>query len=335
MVITNVYGAATSSAASLQVASLLADSDYDGRNNGQELADGTDPFNPNSVLGVQLGNWRFDTNTWVGDQGQLPLLATNVVLVPSWNTNAVLIDSTNAAMLSYRDVETNGLANLNVRCGTVLFWFKPDWSSSNNFGTGPGDNGRLIEMGSATPSSPTNSNLLFFTNGWWSLYLTPDGNQLVFASATNGVGRTNLVAPVSFTAGLWCQLALTFTPTNSLLYANSQLLTNGLAPVYYPNLTQRAAGFHIGSDAYGWNQGRGVYDDLATFNYPLTAAAIATNYQAAINLSTVGGGLNNIEVNEMGLSADAYLPPPTPAGFVFTNGMRIYLFEPKPAAVIP
>jgi hypothetical protein len=268
-----------------------------------------------------LGNWRFDTNTWIGDQGQLPLLATNVVLVPSWDTNAVLIDSTNSAILNYLDVETNGVANINLRCGTVQFWFEPDWSSSNNFGTGPGGNGRLIEMGNANPTTSTNSNIIYFTNGWWSIYLTSDGNQVVFASATNGVGQTNLAAPLSLTAGQWCQFALTFTPTNSLLYFNGQVLTNGLGPVYYPNPTQRSTGFRIGSDAYGWNQGRGIYDDLATFNYPLTSVTISNNYQAAITLDSSGDGLSNIQANELGLNPYVYS---SVYGLNSTNSLQVF-----------
>jgi len=31
----------------------------------------------------------------------------------------------------YLDVETNGLANINCRAGTVRLWFKPEWSSGS------------------------------------------------------------------------------------------------------------------------------------------------------------------------------------------------------------
>ena len=97
---------------------------------------------------VPLGHWRFDdTNTWVGEEGQLPLLAANVAGVPSWSSNAVLVDGVNPALLSYNVVETNGNTNINCQTGSVLFWFKPDWSSANAGGNGPGTWGRLIEMG--------------------------------------------------------------------------------------------------------------------------------------------------------------------------------------------
>ena len=301
-IVTNLAGAATSSVVSLTVDALLADTDYDGRNNGQELADGTDPYNPVSVIGMQLGNWRFDnTNTWPGDVGQLPLLATNVTGIPSWDTNAVQIDSTNPAVLAYRDVETNGNANINLRNGTVCLWFKPDWSSANQGGTGPGSYGRLIELGSNNPVLVTNSWAVSITNGWWSLYLSADGNQLAFGSSTNGFGRVNLAAPASLVSTQWYQIALTYTPTNSVLYLNGQYVANGLGSVYFPNLAERSAGFRIGSDFQGANQARGTFETLDTFNYPLSASAINSNYLAAIRADKNGNGLPDLwEWNNFG-----------------------------------
>jgi sugar lactone lactonase YvrE len=277
VVITNAAGSATSSNATLTVMSWTVDSDYDGVSDAQEIVDGTDPFNPDSGLPIRLGYWRFDdTNTWVGDAGQLPLLATNVVGVPSWNINAALIDSTNPAILTYRDVEINGNANINLRQGTIRFWFKPDWSSADwigHYGTGPGSNGRLIEMGNYDPA---------FTNGWWALYLSPDGTQLTFGSSTNGAGNTNLSATVSWALKRWHQIVLTYSPTNSTLYWDGQeIATDGTGTNYYPSLTERTNGFRIGSDAYGGNQAGGVFDELETFNYQLTATDIANDYDYA------------------------------------------------------
>ena len=99
-------------------------------------------------LAQLLGRWRFDnTNTWVGDQGQLPLATTNVVGVPSWNTNAVLIDSPNAAFLTYRDVETNGNANMQPAQRHSPVLVQARLSSGSAGGSGPETPGRLIELG--------------------------------------------------------------------------------------------------------------------------------------------------------------------------------------------
>jgi hypothetical protein len=177
VIVTNIFGAATSSIAQVLVVSQTEDSDYDGRNNGQELIDGKDPFDSNSVLPSRLGYWQFDnTNTWTGFSGQLPLVATNLTGVGSWNTNAVLIDSTNLAILAYRDVETNGNANINLRTGTVRFWFKPDWSTGSGALT---NGGRFLEVGAQGEPG-----------GWWAMGLTPDGSGIYLAtqSPTNQAG---------------------------------------------------------------------------------------------------------------------------------------------------
>ncbi len=246
--------------------SVVADTDYDGVSDLNELTDRTDPYDASSVLHLQLGYWPFDnTNTWVGSAGQLPLAATNVIGVPSWDTNAVLVDSSNPALLTYRDVETNGNANINLRCGTVRFWFRPDWSSTNAGGTGPGSMARLIEMGSYNSA---------FTNGWWSLYVSPDGSQLSFGSSTNGAGGVNLSANIAWVSNQWHQIVLTYTSSNSLLYLDGQLAASGAGSIYFPNLTERSRGFRIGSDQNGASQARGAFDDLQTFNYPLAPQAI-------------------------------------------------------------
>ena len=82
---------------------------------------------------VPLGHWTFnDTNTWIGEEGQLPSLANNVVGIPDWSSNAVLVDSSSPALFSYNVVEPNGHTNIS-QTGSVLFWFRPDWNS----GSGP------------------------------------------------------------------------------------------------------------------------------------------------------------------------------------------------------
>jgi hypothetical protein len=210
---------------------------------------------------LPLAHWRFDnTNTWVGEEGQLPLLATNVVGVPDWSSNAVLVDSTSPALLSYNVMETNGNVNINCQTGSVLFYFKPDWSSVDQGGTGPGTSGRLLEMGAYNPA---------FTNGWWSLYLSPDGTNLFFGTSTNGGGMTNLIANTSWTSNTWYQIDLTYSPESSALFIDGQLVTNGEGVAYFPNADELTNGFRIGSDQNGTNQAGGTFDELETFASPL------------------------------------------------------------------
>jgi hypothetical protein len=68
---------------------------------------------------IPLGHWTFnDTNTWVGEEGQLPLLTSNVIGIPSWSSNAVVVESSNPALLAYNVVETNGTTNINCQTGS-------------------------------------------------------------------------------------------------------------------------------------------------------------------------------------------------------------------------
>ena len=57
----------------------------------------------------------------LGEQGQVPILATNMDVAASWSSNALVISSDAASRLVYRDVETNGWANFNCRNGAVRF----------------------------------------------------------------------------------------------------------------------------------------------------------------------------------------------------------------------
>jgi hypothetical protein len=217
---------------------------------------------------VPLGHWTFnDTNTWKGEAGQLPLWVTNVSGVPSWSGNAVLVDSANPVRMGYQVLETNGRVNFACQTGSVLFWFKPGWSSANAGGNGPGTCGRLIEIGSYSAA---------FTNGWWALSLNPGGTQLAFNTSTNGCGMTNLAANISWHSNEWHQIALTYSPADSALYVDGQVLANGSGVTGFPNADEQTNGFRIGSDQDGCNQAGGAFDELETFNYPLDAANTQT-----------------------------------------------------------
>ena len=284
----------------------LSDTNIDSQGNTL-VYDYTNHLTPYIAGNVRLGYWNFDiTNTLAGDSGQMPLLATNVTRVSSWDTNAVLINCTNAAILKYRDLETNGTANILLPSGSIRFWFKPDWNS----GTGPGSAGRLIEVGNQTA-----------TNGWWALALNTNGTQLTFGTQAGGLAMTNLTTPIYWDSNQWHQVVLTYTGTNSSLYLDGEPATNGAGSVFYPNAAERVDGFRIGSDANGGNQAAGTFDELETFSYPLDAASIQTNYQWAANLDSDGDGISNILENQLGL--DPYASNSI-HGLSPNNGLQVF-----------
>lgn len=223
---------------------------------------------------VVLSAWLFnDTNLWnVFDYP--PVSYTNLALSPLGNHDAVLLDSTNAAWLQYNVVETGGVTNLTTVAGTVYFWVAPNlWASTNSGGTGPGTWGRLLEIGNYTTNN---------SSSWWSLYTDPEGTHLYFAGQTNGsAAAIYLTAPIAWTTNRWHCVTLTYTPTNSALYLDGDLATNGTGVTYRPGPDVLADGFFLGSDATGWAQAHAMFDDLYTYAYPLDAATISGYYSGS------------------------------------------------------
>jgi len=218
-----------------------------------------------------LDYWTFgNTNTWLTQSNNVPVSFTNLDASVLGNGTALLLDRTNAAWLQYNVFETSGATNLTVSRGTVMFWFAPNWSGTNEGGTGPGQWGRLIEAGAYTTNA---------SYGWWSVYLDAAGANIYFASQTNGASQTHLSAPIAWTTNRWHLIALTYSPTNSALYLDGQLVTNGLPVTYLPNTNVLADGFFIGSDSTGIEQARGMFDDFSTYNFQLDAASISSIFQ--------------------------------------------------------
>lgn len=213
-----------------------------------------------------LDYWSFwNTNTWASDRGYAPISFTN--LDSSWlgNWTALRLDQTNAAWLRYQVVEADGTNHLKLDRGCVLFWFAPGWSGTNVGGNGPGHWGRLLEVGSYTTNA---------SYGWWSILVDPAGANVYFCAQTNGAETTYLAAPIEWTTNYWHQLALNYSATNTALYVDGVLATNGPGVTLWPGPDVLTNGFFIGSDSTGTAQARGMFDDLATYAEPLAAGLI-------------------------------------------------------------
>ncbi|MBN2505868.1 MAG: hypothetical protein JXQ71_04155, partial [Verrucomicrobia bacterium] len=204
-------------------------------------------------------NWFFFDDTNVVDAyGSLPITVSNVYLVPSWDNYAVEIADTNPAVLRYLETQTNGAPNILCENGTAYLWFQPYWSSTNVGGTGPGTAARFLELGTLTEDASV---------GWWSLYTDPEGCNLYFAAQTNGAEALYLQAPVELVATQWYQIVLTYTPSNSAIYLNDQLLINGNGVTYWPSESVRSNGFCVGSDETGVAQLWGQIDFMILCDY--------------------------------------------------------------------
>lgn len=220
-----------------------------------------------------LDSWSFHDHTnWTSDNGFAPVSFTNLAHSYLGNGASLVVDSTNAAWLKYQVVETNNATNLTVKIGTVTFWFASSWSSTNQGGTGPGEWGRLFEVGNYT----TNSSC-----GWWSLYVDPEGANLYFSAQTNdssGNYTNYLSVPIAWTTNYFHFVALTYSATNTALYLDGVLATNGPPVTVYPGPTALTNGFFIGSDSSGVYQAKGLFNKVATYNVPLDAYTIQQSF---------------------------------------------------------
>jgi hypothetical protein len=235
-----------------------------------------------SVSYISLNSWSFyDTNDWTSDYGYTPVSFTNLTTSIYGDklyggTNALVVDSTNQAGLQYNVFESDGNTNLTVSQGSVTLWFAPDWTSTNAGGGGLVESGQLIDAGQWTSNA---------TYGWWSLNIDPAAANLYFSAQDNAGHTTNyLSAPISWTARQWHFVALTYSTTNTDLYLDGQLATNGAGMSIWPSSTVLANGFFIGSDSYGLTQSHGMFDDVYTYNVvmdPVTISNTFSSYQPA------------------------------------------------------
>src|ERR1035438_1933208 len=114
---------------------------------GAGIPDPGDP-GPTNIL---LTAWYFtDTTNWVSDEGYSPVSFTNLSVSDLGAGTALVVDSPGPAWLQYNVVENDGTTNLVFAQFSLMFWFAPNWSGTNEGGTGPGASARLIEVGSYT-----------------------------------------------------------------------------------------------------------------------------------------------------------------------------------------
>jgi hypothetical protein len=215
-----------------------------------------------------LDSWSFNDHTnWTSDLGYSPISFTNLNFSNLGNGRSLVVDTNIPAWLQYNVYEADGTTNLTVDVGSVTFWFGADWSSINdtNGGFGPQEYGRLLEVGGYTPDS---------SYSWWSIYVDDGGTNIYFSAQTNdGSGNTYTIStPIDWTTNYFHFVALTYSSTNVSLYLDGQLATNdpgGLS--VWPGNDVLSNGFYIGSDSNGVLQAHGLFNTVATYNYPLAS----------------------------------------------------------------
>jgi hypothetical protein len=221
---------------------------------------------------IVLQSWSFgDPIHWIDDAEYAPVSFTNLAYSNLGYGQTLVVDTNIPAWLKYNVVENDGTTNLTLNSGTVTFWFAPgSWTSTNAGGVGPGEYGRLLEIGSYTPES---------IYGLWSIYVDSGGNNLYFSAQTNDSSSnltTYVCAPISWTTNYFHFVALTYCATNTTLYLDGVVATNGPGVTVYPGPNVLSNGFCIGSDTNGIYQAHGLFDLVQTYNYPLDSNDVQT-----------------------------------------------------------
>jgi len=219
-----------------------------------------------------LDSWSFNDHTnWTSDLGYPPISFTNLNFSMLGNGRSLVVDTNVPAWLQYNVYENDGTTNLTLDSGSVTFWYAAgDWSSTNAGGIGPGEWGRLFEVGSYTPDS---------SYGLWSIYVDDVGQNIYFSAQTNDLSSsltTYLSFPISWTTNYFHFIALTYSPTNTALYLDGVLATNGPGVTIYPGPEVLTNGFFIGADETGLYQANGLFNTVATYSYPLSSNDVQT-----------------------------------------------------------
>jgi hypothetical protein len=224
-------------------------------------------------LPTPLDSWSFsDPTNWTDDNGNFPISFTNISYSNLGDGSSLVVETNVPALLNYNIYEpTNGSTNLTVDVGSITLWFGPGWTTTNG---GPGDWAQLIDVGEWTSDS---------SYGYWGLSIDPSGSNLLFLAQDSVGDSYGISAPISWTTNYFHFLALTYSSTNVSLYVDGVLATNdpgGLS--IWPDSNVLSGGVYFGSDTNGNFLADGLFNTVATYNYPLDSNTVQEIYSSEI-----------------------------------------------------
>ena len=124
-----------------------ADTDEDGIPDPEEISNpDLDPRNPESYQARRLFHLSFETSNGSNPHNLNPITAENVGLEDGFifKGNHFSQESQSQLQFPYRGEDLAPLVNL--RRGSIRFYYRPDWSSKSAGGRGPGTFARLLEI---------------------------------------------------------------------------------------------------------------------------------------------------------------------------------------------
>ena len=226
-----------------------------------------------------LRDWRFDEALTNYPNEQLPAVIEAADLVESWSGYALRRQGDQAAPFVISEHETTNRVNFAVGTGTIRFWFRPNWGSPSEGGSGPGNYARLIELIALDGGTP---------NVWWSLYVNPEGTAL-HCSGRGPTGPADyLTTDLHWPTATWHLVTLTYSTTNSALYIDQDLLATGTALPLPPTPLSLNLGLVLGSEWTGTGLAQGQFDELTSFDRVCGAWERDIYYSSAATWAALG-----------------------------------------------
>jgi hypothetical protein len=146
----------------------------------------------------------------------------------------------------------SGAPNINIRRGSIRFWFQPEW----NAGEGPGGVVPIIEMGEQSTDQ---------RYGWWSLHFHENGSRIRLQMQGKGRTFSGFNQTLDWKAGEWHHVTVTFSISGSALWIDGQKVAGGIGTIEFPKLEARTeSGMVLGTNAKSGQAINGVLDELVT-----------------------------------------------------------------------
>jgi len=209
---------------------------------------------------------------------------TNLNVASSWDYDGTALSvDTNVCAYLEEEVFQDGWTNIVFDSGSISLLFQPNWTSVTDGGAGPTNWAALLSVGNWTSNAAQSA---------WTLAISPDGTNLVMEAQSAGSNQVVFEVPIDFDAGDWHSLTVTYSSTNCCVYLEGQPATNTGPILYSPSYEDCSNyGMFIGSLlTSGIFQCHGQLQWLATYDYPLSADAVAADYAGVSSYITYFGG---------------------------------------------
>ena len=200
-------------------------------------------------------------------------------LVESWSGYALQRAGAKVKPFIVPAVDAAGHTNIACDSGIVRCWVRPYFSSASvEKGTGPGVDGRLIEM------------VALGGREFWSLRITPDGAVLYLVGQSESGPGLLLKAPIAWEAGHWHLLALDYGPKGTALFLDGELAAEGPGMLAVPPSVAHVV---VGSTWAGTDTPECELDELcffgrSRFRSALTEFAVKAYYRFASGQAALG-----------------------------------------------